>query len=65
MWLLLLQQTVCVGLSLATLTVLLWAAREYIRARRRVTYLFTLCSITMDGLLDELLDDDTTLVRCS
>ena len=69
MWLLLLQQTLCVSLSLATLTVLLWAVREYIRARWQIQHLLCtlLCttgtkppSMQMDDLIDELLADDTT-----
>ena len=69
MWLLLLQQTLCVSLSLATLMILLWAAREYIRARRQIQHLLCtlLCttgtkppSMQMDDLIDELLADDTT-----
>ena len=71
MWLLLLQQTLCAGLSLATLMVLLWAAREYIRARRQIQHLLcrfctSLCSpgtkppsMQMDDMIDELLADET------
>ena len=72
MWLLLLQQTLSVSLSLATLTVLLWAAREYIRARWQIQHLLCTCctllcttgtkppSMQMDDLIVELLADDTT-----
>ena len=56
MCLLLLLQTLCVGLSLATLTVLSYGAREYFRAK----HLITQCGVKMDGLLEELLDDVTT-----
>lgn len=68
MWLLLLQQTLCVSLSLATLAVVSWAAREYIRARRQIQNLLSLLFITgkkppsmqIDDLIDELLVDDAS-----
>ena len=66
MWLLLLQQTLCVSLSLATLTVLLWVVREYIRVRGKIQNLLssvlyaTRTKPKMDDLIDQLLADETT-----
>ena len=71
MWLLLLQ-TICAGLSLATLLVLLWASREYIRARRQIQHL--LCKFCaplrppgsrMDDMIDELLAEEMPAAPCT
>jgi hypothetical protein len=72
MWLLFLQ-TLCAALSLLTFALLLWAAHEYIRARRQVYNLISLVSrsttgtkppsMQMDDLIDELLIDDTSANR--
>jgi len=67
MWLLLLQ-VFCSCLSLATLLVLLWVAREYIRGKRQIHNL--LCKfweslrplynrMQMDDMIDELLAEET------
>jgi len=69
MWLLLLQ-TLCSGLSLATLLILLWVSSEYIRAKRQIQNL--LCKfcgslrhiMQMDDMIDELLAEETTEAQC-
>ena len=66
MWLLLLPPTLCVSLSLATLTFLLWVVHEYIRVRGKIQHLLSsvLCATRtkrkMDDLIDQLLADETT-----
>jgi len=73
MWLLLLQ-TICAGLSLATLLVLLWASREYIRARRQIQHLLCkFCAplrpqgsrMQMDDMIDELLAEEMPAATCT
>ena len=72
MWLLLLQ-VFCSGLSLATLLVLLWASREYVRGKRQIRNL--LCKfweslrppdnrMQMDDMIDELLAEETPAAPC-
>jgi len=66
MWLFLMQ-ALCTGISLATLLFLLWATREYIRARKHINNIIRGLyaplrqlgpKMEMDDLIDELLDEE-------
>ena len=72
MWLFLMQ-ALCVGLSLATLLFLVFATREYIRARKQIDNLIRGLytplrqlgpKMEMDDIIDELLDEEIATVPC-